>query len=88
MKPMSTEEDKTRGLRPKGDEDNIQKIKKHKRRKGEKDTGRVGSNHKPDEGKIKLSRLEIRTIPRTTKLHEGQIDWLVIREHRRKRSAS
>ena len=30
MNPTSTEEDKIQGLRPMGDEDNIQKIKKHK----------------------------------------------------------
>ena len=51
-------------------------------------TGEVGSNHKPYEGKIKLIRLEIHTIPGTVELREGQIDWPVIGEHRRKRSAS
>lgn len=53
-----------------------------------KGTGKVGSNHKLDKGKMKLRRLEIHTIPVTVELHEGQIDWPVIGEHRRKRSES
>lgn len=52
-----------------------------------KKAGEVGSDHKLHEGKIKLRRLEIHTIPGTVELHEGQIDWPAIREHRGKRSA-
>lgn len=57
-------------------------------KKRRKRTGEVGSNHKLHEGKINLRRLVIHTIPGTVELHEGQIDWPAIREHRRKRSAS
>lgn len=53
-----------------------------------KGTGEAGINQKPDEEKTKLRRLEIHTVPGTIELHEGQIDWPVIREQRRKRSAS
>lgn len=44
-----------------------------------KGTGEVGINQKPDEEKTKLRRLEIHTVPGTVELHEGQIDWPVIR---------
>lgn len=71
-----------------GGEGNTKKNKKNINEEEGKEDREVGSNHKPHEGKIKLRRLEIHTIPGTAKLHEGQIDWPAIREHRGKRSAS